>query len=90
MPDKSVVDIINKINEVILNPIILLLFVVATLVFFYGIFVMIANSTSEEGRETGRKNIMYGLIGMFIMMSVFGIVKLVMVTFGLPSSGYLF
>lgn len=79
-----------KINDVILNPLIILLFVVATLVFFVGIFQMIANSESEEARDKGRKNIMYGLIGMFIMISVYGIVRLVMSTFGITSTGFIF
>lgn len=79
-----------KINDVILNPLIILLFVVATLVFFVGIFQMIANSESEEARDKGKKNIMYGLIGMFIMISVYGIVRLVMATFGITSTGFIF
>lgn len=81
---------INKINGAILNPLILFLFVVATLVFFIGIFQMILNTESEEGRDKGRKNIMYGLIGMFIMMSVYGIVRLVMATFEIDPTGYIF
>lgn len=86
----SIIPFLNKINKFFLNPLIVLMFTVATLIFFIGIFQMILNTESEEGRDKGRKNIMYGLIGMFIMISVYGIVRLVMATFGIDPTGYIF
>lgn len=85
----SFVDKISRINKVILNPLIGLMFAVALVVFLFGIFQMIAKSEDETARETGRRNIMYGVIGMVIMISVYGIIRIILGTFGLPSPGYI-
>jgi hypothetical protein len=73
---------IHKVNQIIINPIIMLLFAVAVLVFLYGVFLYIKDSGSEDGRATGSRHIMYGIFGMFIMISVFGILNLVMNSIG--------
>jgi hypothetical protein len=33
------------------------------------------NADSDEGRETGAKHVMYSVIGIFIMISVWGIIR---------------
>ncbi len=73
---------IHKVNQVIINPIIMLLFAVAVLVFLYGVFLYVKDSGSEEGRATGARHILSGIFGMFIMISVFGILYMVMNTIG--------
>ncbi len=83
------VEKLNIINRLIINPLILLMFSVAVLVFFFGIFQMIANNESDESREKGKQNMIYGILGIFIMVSVYGIIRFLLATFGLDSSGYL-
>ena len=78
---------LGKINAFILNPLISLVFAVAALVFFYGIFQFIRSQTSDAKREEGKGKIFYGLIGMFIMFSVFAIMKLIANTIGANVSG---
>lgn len=79
----TITTFIYKVNEVILNPLIILLFAVALIVFFWGIFEFIAQSSSDEARERGKKNMVWGIIGMFIMFSVFGIINIILGTFGI-------
>ena len=81
--------LLNKINNAIVNPLITLLFAVAFLVFLYGIFQFIANTGSDEGREKGKKNMLYGIIGLFIMIAVYGIIHIILGTFGVtaPAGG---
>ena len=81
---------LNKINQFILNPLILLFFALAFLVFFWGIFQFIASQTTDANRDEGKRKIFWGLFGMFIMISAFGLIHLVLGTFGIPSSGYPF
>ena len=77
-----------KINEHILNPIIILGFVVATIVFFYGIAKFIWSADSDTDRDEGKRSIMYGIVGLFIMFSVFGIVHFILDTFRIsPPAG---
>ena len=79
---KPAIAFIHKVNQVIINPIILLLFAVAVLVFLYGVFIYVKDSGSEDARATGKQHIIWGIFGMFIMISVFGILTLVMNTIG--------
>ena len=76
-------ELIFKVNEVIVNPIIILLFGIALVVFLWGIFEFLAQSSNDEARSRGKRNMIWGLIGMFIMFSAFGIIRLVLGTFGI-------
>lgn len=67
---------ILNLAEVILNPLIRLLFIVALVSFLWGVFVYIRDSESEEGRTTGRRHILWGIIGMAVMAGVFGIIEI--------------
>lgn len=77
----SIADILEKIQEEILNPFIALLFVVATAVFMYGIIIYVIGG-GEKNIETGKKLILYGIIGMTIMVSAWGIVGIFCEFFG--------
>ncbi|MEX1027106.1 MAG: hypothetical protein WD049_03730 [Candidatus Paceibacterota bacterium] len=83
MPD-TVTELLDRINATILNPIILLLFTLATVLFAWGIVTFIASEEGGEAREQGKKNIVYGLVGLFIMISVYGIIRIIAVTFDIP------
>lgn len=81
--------LLNKIISVILQPIVILMFVVALVVFFWGIVQFISTSNTDDGREKGKRNILWGVVGMFIMFSVYGIIHIILQTFGIPSPSYL-
>lgn len=81
----SIASFLNKINQFILNPIIALAFVLALLVFFWGVFQFVRSETADTKREEGRKKIIYGLFGMFIMFSAYGLIRLVLNTVGINS-----
>jgi len=72
--------LLANINTEVVSPIIWLLFGLATIYFLYGVFEFVKNAGSEEGRRTGGQHIMWGLIGMFIMFSVRGIINLILGT----------
>jgi len=80
----EITEFFGRVNEYILNPIIFLVFGIAFLIFFYGIFQFIRSETADSGREEGKKKIFYGLIGMFIMFSAYGLIRLILDTFGIP------
>ncbi|MBI1974393.1 MAG: hypothetical protein HYS51_00835 [Candidatus Zambryskibacteria bacterium] len=80
---------LNRINAYILNPLILLLFAVALLVFFWGIVQFIASETADAKRDEGKRKIFWGLFGMFIMISAYGLIRLILGTFSI-SPGYPF
>lgn len=73
--------LISKINEYILNPIILIIFAVALLFFMFGVFEYLWKSHSDPSAiQKGAKHIGWGLVGMFVMVSVFGFIQIIMNT----------
>jgi hypothetical protein len=79
---ETVQDFIRSVSDAVLNPIIILLFVVALLYFFWGIYMFIANAESSEEREKGKQHLMYAVIGFLIMVSVYGLIGLMKATLG--------
>ncbi len=79
--------LIEKINDAIISPAILLLFGLALLYFLYGVMIFVANADDPEKRKTGANHMLWGVIGMFIMFGVKGIILLVINSFGLPNPG---
>ena len=79
---ESAIQLIHSINKHIINPVIQLMFAAAVLVFIFGIFEYFKNAASSDARVTGRNNMIAGVIGMFIMISVFGIIRIVLNTVG--------
>ena len=65
--------IINTINNIIVP----VLFAVAFIVFLYGAFqTFIVGATSEEVKEHGKNLMLWGLIGFFVMVSIWGLVNI--------------
>jgi hypothetical protein len=81
--------LLNKLDQFILNPLIALVFAVAFLLFFIGIVQLVA--ASQAGKETGdaKQKVLYGLVGMFVMFSAYGLVHLIINTFGIPSPSFI-
>ncbi len=53
------------------------IFALAFIVFIWGVFqVFILGGTNEEAKEKGRALMLYGLIGFFVMVSVWGLVHI--------------
>ncbi|MDQ3245000.1 MAG: pilin [bacterium] len=73
-------DFIHNVNRLILNPLIGLMFAVALVFFFYGVVEFLWNADNEEARTMGKKHMLWGIVGLFIMMSVWGILQLVLDT----------
>ena len=74
---------VDKINDAILFPLITLMMALAFLFFLYGVFEYVKNAANESARETGRNHLVYGVIGMLIMLSAFSILNIAAGTFGL-------
>lgn len=72
--------LLYNIELFILNPIIYLLFGLALIVFLYGVFEFIKNSDNEDERKKGGQHILWGVIGMAIMFSAYGIINFVLNT----------
>ncbi len=69
--------IVARFATEIVNPVIGLLFAVAIAFFIWGIIEFIANADNETKRAQGKRNIIWGLVGLFIMTTVMGIIQLI-------------
>ena len=69
--------ITDKIVSDVVNPLIGFLMAAATLVFIWGVVQFMTNTADAEGRSSGRNHIIWGIVGLVIMVSVFGIMNLV-------------
>ncbi|MBU3969079.1 hypothetical protein KJ991_02635 [Patescibacteria group bacterium] len=74
--------LLNKISDQIINPIILLLFVLALLYFIWGVTQYVIKADSDEQREQGKQHMIWGVVGMFIMVAVYGIIEIIKNTIG--------
>ncbi len=78
----TVDQLLARIYDSILEPLLFALFGVAVIIFIWGVIEFIRNSDSDDGREKGRNNIIWGMVGMVIMVSVFGIINIIIGTIG--------
>ena len=72
----TVHEFVRLLNENILYPLIALMTAVAILVFLWGCFQFVQSADNEEGRAKGSRHILWGLIGLLVMISAFTILKL--------------
>jgi len=80
--------ILERINAYIINPFILLLFTIAIVVFLWGIVEFIASDEGGDARERGKQNLVWGIVGLFVMVGVYGIIKLILNTMGVQHDFY--
>ncbi|MEK9183501.1 MAG: pilin [Patescibacteria group bacterium] len=70
----------------VFNAIIPLLMVAATVFFLWGVLQFVTSGGDEDKRKEGRDHIIYGLIGLFIMVAVWGLVGAIQGTFNLTGT----
>lgn len=83
--DIAVNTIVSKITTNIISPVIQFVFVLALLYFVWGMFKFF-KETDDGSREEGRQHILWGTIGMAVMISVYGIIRFVAETVGQSGS----
>lgn len=79
-------NLLDTIVSVVLNPIAMLLFAWGFFQFVWGLFEFMRKLNVDEMREQGAKHMIYGVIGMFIMATVWGIINTVTNTLGLQQT----
>lgn len=81
--DQTVESLVQKISVLLINPLIIFMFVLAFLYFLYGAYeYLIQNATDTGAQQKGKDHMLYGIIGLVIMMSVYGIINILLATTG--------
>jgi len=82
----GLITLMKNINKVIVDPLIMLIFALAVVYFLYGLVKYLLSPENEEVRTASKSHMLWGIIGMFIMISVFGIMNLLLNTLGVSKS----
>ncbi|TSC69603.1 MAG: hypothetical protein G01um101456_90 [Parcubacteria group bacterium Gr01-1014_56] len=71
-------ELANKLSTVIINPILALIFAAGLLVFIWGVVEFMWGLSNETGKkEEGKQHMLWGLIGMVIMVAAYSILTIV-------------
>lgn len=69
--------LVNPIISTIVYPIIQLMFGLAVLYFVWGALQFVLHGADETAREKGKSTMLWGSVGIFIMVSAWGIIYLI-------------
>lgn len=70
-------NVVDYIETALLKPALEILAALAVLLFFWGVFILIYKADDPEEREKGRQHLIYGVLGLFIIISVNAILSYV-------------
>jgi len=73
-------NVVYNIVTVVAGGLVPLLYVLAILYLMYGIVRYFFIEGGEEGQQKGRKTILYGFIGIFVIFAMWGIVNILLNT----------
>lgn len=76
-------ELLGRIVTYLINPAILLVFSAGFLLFLWGLVVFIFKIGAGGDNKEGKDHMLWGLIGMLVMVSVYGIIAVLSNTFGL-------
>ncbi len=82
----SVGSFMGKVNMLIINPLIRLLFALAVVYFLYGVYEFIVNGDNDEKKTTGKSHMLWGIVGLTVMIGVWAILGIILNTFDIPKS----
>lgn len=68
--------IMQNFNDMIINPLIILLLVSAVVYFLFGVMLFVKNQDSEDAQVEGKRHMVWGIVGIAVIISVFGILNL--------------
>lgn len=66
----------------VLNKIIPLIIAITLIVFFWGLVSYVTAAGGGKGQESGKKIMIAGITALFVMVSIWGIIRLVQTTLG--------
>lgn len=74
---------LDTVKEQIVDPIITLLALAAFALFTWGVVLFIKNAEDEEKRETGKRHMVWGIVGLAVIFGARAIIAFVGSLFGL-------
>lgn len=75
-------ELLNKFVVAVVNPMLQVAMMIALVIFVYGVFNFIRGADQPDVRTQGQKHMLYGIIGLAIMVSAFTIIRMIIGTIG--------
>lgn len=75
--------VLERIKTEVWTPVATVIFAAGFLLFVWGLVRFLWNVEEGSGREEGKNHMIWGIVGMFIMVSIWAIISLLDNTFGL-------
>lgn len=69
--------VINRFISSVINPLLAILFALAFVLFLWGAANFIWNAADKTAKDNGKNHMIWGVVGMIIMISAYGIMNLV-------------
>jgi ribose/xylose/arabinose/galactoside ABC-type transport system permease subunit len=85
-PGPQLQDLLNYIGCIINRSVVPLIFSLAMLTFIWGVVQYVINGDDESKKEKGRNFMIWGIIGLTVMVCVWGLVKILGNTFGIENA----
>lgn len=76
-------EVVGRFIDVIINPTLVLIFAAGFFLFLWGLVVFLFKIREGSVPDEGKKHMLWGLIGMLVMLSAYGIIALIENTFDL-------
>lgn len=89
MPDcnissiQNVADLFNLGTCIISKSLIPLLIAIAVVAFMWGVIILVLNPDSEEKKSKGKQFMVWGIVALFVILAVWGLVAVLSNTLGL-------
>lgn len=79
----NLTDLINFFTCILNRTVLPLLVSLAVVFFLWGVIQYVINPASTEEREKGQQYMIWGIIGIFVIVSIWGLVAILTGTFGI-------
>lgn len=74
--------LLNNIVKEIVDPLLFFMIGLALVYFMWGVVEYLKDADDSGARATGRSHMIWGLVGLSIMVGVFGIMRIIINTIG--------
>lgn len=74
--------LLEKFDQLIITPAIMIIFTAGFFLFVWGLVQFLWN-LDQGSHEDGKRHMVWGIVGMFVMVSVWGIIQIIIGTFDL-------
>ena len=83
MGPEAGVNLLDRIVDFVIDPAVKIVFTLGLFFFLWGFIEFLWKLKDGQVDPDGKSHMIYGLVGMLVMVSVYGIIALVMNTFGI-------